>query len=1096
MRVLRRGPSAMNRRLTGVMREAASYLAAVVMFVLAFAQATPARAQTTALFMDSQPGDWVGAGKQWSYTSADATFQIIQNSWDTAVSVSVHSANTFWSAEFMAANGAKLAAGTYGMATRYPFTHFNAFDISGDGRGCNEETGRFVVREIVYASNGTVSKLAIDFEQHCDEGNPGLFGAIRYDSTVSSLVPFDGQYPLYRLHTDLPAHGSVTGSTIQCGSLGSSCGVTLATPATVMLSATADPGYFFAGWTGACHGGRTISVKVHMQKDCGALFRPIQSAQPTRLFLANSQPGDWILRGGRELDNAANSVWQVSSLSNGNGLRINIDGIGDTGELSWTMFINAPYGARLAPGVYAAADRFGSATTAGLDVSADFRGCNTTRGSFIVHELTIVSGVVLKLAIDFEQHCEGVTIPPQPLRGSIRFNSAVDPQPTLAITTTGSGAKLSLSPPESVCVGRCMETYAEGTIVRLTAQPSPGWSLASWSGDPDCADGVVSVDAPIACQAAFLPAAISADSVTPASGSGTTQTFTFQFSHTGATDIATPWIWFAESLTGSPAHSCMLRYERATNTLYLLADSASAWQPGLLGAAGTLQNSQCAIDLSVSSTTVTAGTLALTLPITFKPDFAGIKNVYLFAAGTGGTATGWLDRGDWTVPATPPPTVTADSVTPATGTGSTQTFAIQFSDTAGGADIGTAWAWFNASQASAASSCLVFYDRAVVYLLNDAGTAWQSNPPGSSSVLQNSQCAVSLAGSSATTSGASLTLTLAMTFKPAFAGAKNVYAYATGGRGAATGWQDRGDWIVPAPAAPMITADAVTPASGTGAARTFAAQYTHSIAVADIRTTWIWFSPSLSSSSAYSCMLYYDRSLARLNLLNDDGSAWTSGALGVASTLGNSQCNVSLATSTSGASGNTFTLTLAMAFAPTFAGSKNVYLFAAASGGINSGWQDRGDWEVPSTGALVTADAVTPNAGSGTAQTFAAQFGDHLGANDLRTTWVWFAASATATAAQSCLIFYDRAAGSISVLNDAGTAWQTAALGQPLTLQNGQCALDAGASSVDLSGNTLTLHAAMTFRGAYAGTTQGIHLFAAGNGGTSGWQQRGTYTIP
>ena len=75
------------------------------------------------------------------------------------------------------------------------------------GRGC-DGTGRFWVRQVV-VSGSTVQKLAIDFDQHCQGSDPGLYGALRYNSDISSLIPFDGDYPRYRLDISATVNGVV-----------------------------------------------------------------------------------------------------------------------------------------------------------------------------------------------------------------------------------------------------------------------------------------------------------------------------------------------------------------------------------------------------------------------------------------------------------------------------------------------------------------------------------------------------------------------------------------------------------------------------------------------------------------------------------------------------------------------------------------------------------------------------------------------------------------------------------------------------------------------------------------------------------------------
>ena len=68
----------------------------------------------------------------------------------------------------------------------------------------------------------------------------------------------------------------------------------------------------------------------------------------------------------------------------------------------------------------------------------------------------------------------------------------------------------------------------------------------------------------------------------------------------------------------------------------------------------------------------------------------------------------------------------------------------------------------------------LYYQPANALLLrNDAGTDWLAGALGSGGALQNRQCAIALDDrTTATAKGPTLTLTLAMTFSPAFAGAE------------------------------------------------------------------------------------------------------------------------------------------------------------------------------------------------------------------------------------------------------------------------------------------------------------------------------------
>ncbi len=74
----------------------------------------------------------------------------------------------------------------------------------------------------------------------------------------------------------------------------------------------------------------------------------------------------------------------------------------------------------------------------------------------------------------------------------------------LIVGMLGAGAGSVTSQPAGItCDGDCDESFPIGTVVTLLATPDPGWVFAGWSGDADCADGVVTLGRPTACYATF-----------------------------------------------------------------------------------------------------------------------------------------------------------------------------------------------------------------------------------------------------------------------------------------------------------------------------------------------------------------------------------------------------------------------------------------------------------------------------------------------------------------------------------------------------------------------------------------------------------------
>jgi hypothetical protein len=284
-----------------------------------------------------------------------------------------------------------------------------------------------------------------------------------------------------------------------------------------------------------------------------------------------------------------------------------------------------------------------------------------------------------------------------------------------------------------------------------------------------------------------------------------------------------------------------------------------------------------------------------------------------------------------------------------------------------------------------------------------------------------------------------------------------------------------------------VQAISVTPSSGSGARQAFTLQYSDSLGAADLSAARVRF--GAANVDPGTCTASYDATSDVVELLDDAGTAWAIGTMG-SGTLSNSQCTLNLAGSSATPNGNDLTVVLDITFSGSFTGLKNIYMLAQsdAVGGGGTGWILRGTWN----SLPVEAVSVTPDAGTGATQTFTLQYLDTLGAADLKSARVSFAAGSVGPG--TCTAKYNAINGKVQLLNDAATAW-TAGVMESGTLANSQCTLNLASSSATPSGNSLTLELNVTFSGSFTGPKQ-IYMLAKSAGGVStGWQQRGTWTV-
>jgi hypothetical protein len=153
---------------------------------------SPAAGSTPAsgnyIYLDSQPGDYIGAGQVHTYTQADAILTLTRSTRLLQVGVN---GDEGWSGDFAGMSSiADLQPGYYPNLKRYPFHNptRGGLSWSGEGRGCNTLTGWFAIDSITI-TGGTLVAVDLRFEQHCEGGSAALRGKIHYTNTDTTTPP-------------------------------------------------------------------------------------------------------------------------------------------------------------------------------------------------------------------------------------------------------------------------------------------------------------------------------------------------------------------------------------------------------------------------------------------------------------------------------------------------------------------------------------------------------------------------------------------------------------------------------------------------------------------------------------------------------------------------------------------------------------------------------------------------------------------------------------------------------------------------------------------------------------------------------------------
>ena len=159
----------------------------------------PSAPTQSVLAFSSEPGDYIGGGRRYTFTAETATFRhAVDPPYPGSIVINVSSKDlqSYWTVVMAAPAGQELAVGSYQNAIDWsPATSSRPrFSLYGDGRACGASEAQFSILELVRGpsvrvSTGamvpTIERLHVQFAQRCTATSaPGLTGELWFIATA------------------------------------------------------------------------------------------------------------------------------------------------------------------------------------------------------------------------------------------------------------------------------------------------------------------------------------------------------------------------------------------------------------------------------------------------------------------------------------------------------------------------------------------------------------------------------------------------------------------------------------------------------------------------------------------------------------------------------------------------------------------------------------------------------------------------------------------------------------------------------------------------------------------------------------------------
>jgi hypothetical protein len=170
-------------------------------------------ATSGSLVMSSDPGDYIGQGREYAFSTPGDTISFGGGHGGNFIA-QVSSANGDWSVVLSPPSYQTLVPGVYTDVLPIADDTHPSMSISGEARGCTP-TGTFTVLEATYGTYGYTERFHATFEQHCDGLVPALRGEIDLVAppappAVVLNVSIDSAATIDRSDGKVNLHGTLT----------------------------------------------------------------------------------------------------------------------------------------------------------------------------------------------------------------------------------------------------------------------------------------------------------------------------------------------------------------------------------------------------------------------------------------------------------------------------------------------------------------------------------------------------------------------------------------------------------------------------------------------------------------------------------------------------------------------------------------------------------------------------------------------------------------------------------------------------------------------------------------------------------------------